>query len=166
MMHISRSTRIGVAAAAAVAAALLALGVVTEAGTPAEMTTQPTYVTSTTSTAEQVPVQGTGAAATVTLCPMGLLPHLDIARFPQSASGGAISPEAAVADLTGATASISVPRFGQRQGAPGWAIVAGRTYFVTVLADGTWFASAARLVECGLPQGPRPLVPPVSGAVG
>jgi hypothetical protein len=92
------------------------------------------------------------------MCPSGTLPHLRIAVFPQADAHGAVTPEAAVRSA-GVAGPLTLTRFGPHAKAPVWIAAGAQTFFVTILADGTWFASPASLEGCATAP-PRPVTPP------
>jgi hypothetical protein len=110
--------------------------------------------------------EATSVAPAISLCPRGLTPLLNVGRFPTSLGGGTTTAEAAVALIAGTETPIVTTPFGARRGAPVWAVAGGKTYFVTLLADGTWFASPATLTQCIDPFVPQPIAPKVQGPVG
>lgn len=92
------------------------------------------------------------------MCPSGTLPHLRIAVFPQADAHGAVTPQAAVR-RAGVAGPLTLTPFGPRAKAPVWIAAGAQTFFVTILADGTWFASPASLEGCATAP-PRPVTPP------
>ena len=92
------------------------------------------------------------AAATIddpTNCPTGTSPYLDVTRFPNAPDlHGAPTPEDALRAAYPTTASITKHPFGASESSPVWLIADNRTYLASVLPDGTWFVSTARLIAC------------------
>lgn len=93
-------------------------------------------------------------------CSQGTVLHLEIARFPQGNMHGAATPELAARGL-GVVGSLTLLPMGKQASAPVWITAGEQTFVATILPDGTWFASPARVVGC---DSPPPRVAPAAGS--
>jgi hypothetical protein len=75
-------------------------------------------------------------------------PLMDIARFPQGATHGGASPEAAFRSAYPAIRDFELFPYGLSPQAPVWVVAGTDTYEATILQDGTWFISPAKFVRC------------------
>jgi hypothetical protein len=96
------------------------------------------------------------------MCPAGTLPLLEIARYPQANTHGAPTPELA-AKSVGALGVLTIRPMGRLADAPVWVVAGEQTFVATILPDGTWFISPARVKSCQEPSRPSG-TPPSSGA--
>jgi hypothetical protein len=108
---------------------------------------------------------GSSQAASIN-CPTGQLPLLNVARYPAPGAHGAVTPAAAVSAADPAVGLVTLVQMGRSQKAPYWGVAGARTFIVTALPDGGWFAAAASFIRCYDPsQQPHP-APSGSGPVG
>lgn len=105
------------------------------------------------------------AAATAQVCPQGTAPHLQIAVFSAWSAHGAMTPELAVR-TSGAVGPLELVPMGKANSAPVWIVAGQQTFVATILSDGTWFASPARLLECKVPSRPEGAPPDAPGPRG
>ncbi len=90
---------------------------------------------------------------------------LDIARFPRgdTAANGGATPEAAFRAANPTIDRFSMFPLGNDPKAPVWIVAGTDTFIATILTDGTWFVSPAKLVRCMDPQEvarPKASIPP------
>jgi hypothetical protein len=101
------------------------------------------------------------------ICPPGQLPVLHVARFPDGATHGAPTPEAAVAAIAPDQVGLKSLTFGRLPSAPVWFANEQHSFITTMLPDRSWFASPATFRGCRAPPTPRPAPRAVSpGPVG
>ena len=88
---------------------------------------------------------------------------MDIATFPRGATNGGATPEAAFRAANPTIDQFSMFPLGNDPTVPVWIVAGTDTFMATMLTDGTWFVSPAKLVRCMDPQEvakPNASIPP------
>jgi hypothetical protein len=75
-------------------------------------------------------------------------PLIDNARYPQGATHGDATPEAAFRSAYPGTPDFELFPYGLSPKAPVWIVAGTDTYMATILQDGTWFISPSKFVRC------------------
>jgi hypothetical protein len=91
---------------------------------------------------------------------------LNIERYPrgETSSNGGPTPEAAFKAASPATVQFSMFPMGKDPKSAVWIVAGSDTFIATILTDGTWFVSPAKLSGCRDPQEVRTSRPPSSPA--
>ena len=86
--------------------------------------------------------------------------HIDTFPRGATAANGGATPEAAFRSANPGIEQFSMLPMGKDPKAPVWIVAGSETFIATILTDGTWFVSPAKLVGCRDPQevqrGPSP----------
>ena len=75
-------------------------------------------------------------------------PLMDNARFPQGATHGGATPEAAFRSAYPGIPDFGLFPYGSTPQLPVWIVAGTDTYMATILPDGTWFISPSKFVRC------------------